>query len=344
MVLAEGIREGNNIGAIRVAYFLSTRELADNEPLSDNDQSVNDAHRGNLPALKRMLDVYNRKAELSGSPRIEICVIVCDDDAPRRDFSDLGIPLHQEPSSSFAKLRRAEGENPEAFRLRKAEAKADYENRLIGVMRQHGIDMVISDRYMRIFGPAFLADYLGLILNSHPAILPDNPGATPTASALRRSAEQGYSWTGNTLHIIDPGEDTGPAIMQSERTPVLPGDTTSTLRARNYRNEAPNMYAGLVNYVRDPAVRQLIRLRRELPGANGNTARVRASMKTLSQAILDGYRGLFSGFYRDRNLMEPGKYRYCARLMERRLARQRAEGLPRPPMRALPARSAGMVS
>lgn len=339
MVLNEDIRGRNDLGTIRVAYFLSTRELADNEPLSDTDQSVNEAHRGNLPRLKGMLDVYNRKAGLSGMPRIEVAVIVSDDDTVRRDFSDLGIPVHREPSSSFARLRKAEGESQEAFRQRKAMAKTAYEQRLLGVMHEHGIDLVISDRYMRLFGTTFLGEYLGLVLNSHPAILPDNPGATPTANALRRSAEQGYSFTGNTLHIIDHGEDTGPAVMQSERTPVLPGDTTSELRARNYQNEAPNMYAGLVGYARDPAVRQLIRLRRELPDANGNSERVRASMSTLSQAILDNYRRVFQSFYQDRGAIEPGGYRYCARLMMRRMSKReearKAETQARQPLRQL---------
>lgn len=341
MVLNEDIRGMNGPGTIRVAYFLSTRELADNEPLSDTDSAANEAHRGNLPRLKEMLDVYNRHvAEGSASgPRIEVVAIVCDDDHPRRDFSDLGILMHQEPSSSFARLRRGDGESQEAFRNRKATAKAEYEHRLLGVMHQHGADLVISDRYMRLFGPTFLSEYLGLVLNSHPAILPDNPGATPTANALARSREQGYSWTGNTLHIIDHGEDTGPAVMQGERTPVLPGDTTAALRARNYRNEAPNIYAGLLSYASDPSVRQLIRLRRQLPSANGQRGRIMDAMESLRQNILDNYRATFGRFYEDRNTMEPGRYSYCARLMMRGIARQGAEAIPRQPMRAPAARA-----
>jgi len=340
-MLNENIHGRDGLRSVRVAYFLSTRELADNEPLSDNDSSVNEAHRGNLPRFKEMLDVYNRHVADGSArgPRIELAVIACDDDQLRRDFRDLGIPVHQEPSSSFARIRRSEGETQEAFRHRKAAAKAEYERRLLDVMHQHGVDLVISDRYMRLFGPTFLSEYLGLVLNSHPAILPDNPGATPTANALRMSREQGYSWTGNTLHIIDHGEDTGPAVMQAERTPVLGADTTQTLRARNYQNEAPNMYAGLLSYVSDASVMQLIRLRRQLSSANGQRNRILDAMEGLRQNILDNYRATFGRFYEDRNTMEPGRYRYCARLMMRRIARQGAEAIPRQPMRVATARA-----
>jgi len=319
-------RGSSDINTVRVAYFVSTRELADNEPISDTDHQVNESHRGNLPKLMDMLAAYNRIIEQgrSGGPRIEIAVIVSDDDQLRRDFSDLGIPVHQEPSSSFASLRRdkANGESIADFRSRKAQAKAEYEQRLLGLMRERNVDIVVSDRYMRLFGPTFLSEYLGLTLNSHPAILPDNPGATPTSNALERCRGHGYAWTGNTLHIVDHGEDTGPAIMQAERTPVLANDTEAMLRSRNYQNESKNIFAGLVGYVRDPAVRQLIRFRRELPGANGSTEQVRSSMSVLSGQILQSYRAMFDSFYSGRNDIEAGRYRYCARLMMRRLARQ----------------------
>jgi phosphoribosylglycinamide formyltransferase-1 len=65
------------------------------------------------------------------------------------------------------------------------------------------------------------------LLNTHPAYLPEFPGAHGVRDALAAGAEQ----TGASVIVVDTGVDTGPILAQ-ERVPVLPDDTEHRLHER----------------------------------------------------------------------------------------------------------------
>ncbi|NDC49273.1 MAG: hypothetical protein EBZ61_09400 [Micrococcales bacterium] len=66
-----------------------------------------------------------------------------------------------------------------------------------------------------------------MILNTHPAFLPEFPGA----HAVRDAFEAGVTETGASVIVVDNGVDTGPILAQ-RRVPVMDGDTESTLHDR----------------------------------------------------------------------------------------------------------------
>jgi phosphoribosylglycinamide formyltransferase-1 len=65
------------------------------------------------------------------------------------------------------------------------------------------------------------------VLNVHPSLLPDFPGAHAVADQLAAGVRE----AGVTVHIVDEGVDTGPILLQ-ERVPVRNGDTVDSLHAR----------------------------------------------------------------------------------------------------------------
>ena len=65
------------------------------------------------------------------------------------------------------------------------------------------------------------------LINTHPAYLPEFPGAHGVRDALAAGATQ----TGASLIVVDNGVDAGPIISQ-ERVEVLPGDTEAALHDR----------------------------------------------------------------------------------------------------------------
>ena len=71
------------------------------------------------------------------------------------------------------------------------------------------------------------AGYMGRIVNTHSAPLPEFPGAHPIEDVLAAGVPE----TAATVHYVDEGVDTGPVIAV-ERVPVQPGDTVESLRAR----------------------------------------------------------------------------------------------------------------
>ncbi|MFD4960906.1 phosphoribosylglycinamide formyltransferase [Microbacterium sp. NPDC058389] len=88
-------------------------------------------------------------------------------------------------------------------------------------------DLVVLSGLMRLL-PADLVDaWSPRIVNTHPAYLPEFPGAHGVRDALAAGVAQ----TGASVIIVDNGVDSGPILAQ-ERVPVLPGDDEHALHER----------------------------------------------------------------------------------------------------------------
>ena len=81
-----------------------------------------------------------------------------------------------------------------------------------------GADLVVLAGYMQLLSPAFVARFRDRVVNIHPALLPAFPGLDAIGQAL----EAGVEVTGVTVHFVEEGVDTGPAIVQ-RAVPVPPG-------------------------------------------------------------------------------------------------------------------------
>ncbi|MFC7788734.1 phosphoribosylglycinamide formyltransferase [Microbacterium sp. MAHUQ-60] len=88
-------------------------------------------------------------------------------------------------------------------------------------------DLIVLSGLMRLLPAAVVARYAPRIINTHPAYLPEFPGAHGVRDALAAGVES----TGASVIVVDDGVDSGPIVAQ-ERVPVLPGDTEATLHER----------------------------------------------------------------------------------------------------------------
>ena len=89
------------------------------------------------------------------------------------------------------------------------------------------MELVVLNGYMRILTPSFVGKWKGRIVNVHPSLLPDFPGA----HAHRDVLSAGVPITGCTVHLVDEGVDTGPILAQME-VPVMAGDDVTSLQER----------------------------------------------------------------------------------------------------------------
>jgi len=96
--------------------------------------------------------------------------------------------------------------------LDRDERRLIHENEVSDVLADHGVEAIILSGYMRILTPSFVEGWAGRILNIHPSLLPNFPGA----HAHRDAIAAGVSKSGCTVHFVDSGMDTGPIIMQRE--------------------------------------------------------------------------------------------------------------------------------
>jgi len=119
-----------------------------------------------------------------------------------------GIPTFTVPYSSF-------------------DSRAEWGEALLEQIRVWQPDLVVLSGLMRLL-PAGVVDALAPhLINTHPAYLPEFPGAHGVRDALAA----GVSETGASIIVVANGVDDGPIIVQ-ERVPVLPGDTESALHER----------------------------------------------------------------------------------------------------------------
>ena len=88
-------------------------------------------------------------------------------------------------------------------------------------------DLVILSGFQRLVPPAFVRRFAPMLLNTHPAYLPEFPGA----HAVRDAVEAGVTETGATVIVVDNGVDTGPILAQ-RRVSLIDGDTESTVHDR----------------------------------------------------------------------------------------------------------------
>jgi phosphoribosylglycinamide formyltransferase-1 len=87
-------------------------------------------------------------------------------------------------------------------------------------LADQGVEIVVCAGYMHLLTPAFLERFPGRILNVHPSLLPEFPGAHAIEDALAAGVET----TGVTVHVVDEGLDTGRVLIQ-EQVPVEPRET-----------------------------------------------------------------------------------------------------------------------
>ena len=92
-------------------------------------------------------------------------------------------------------------------------------------------DLVVLAGYMQLLSAAFVQRFRNRVINIHPALLPAFPGLDAIGQAL----EAGVETTGVTVHFVDEGVDTGPAILQRE-VPVPPGRDRASSRRRSTRS------------------------------------------------------------------------------------------------------------
>ena len=88
-------------------------------------------------------------------------------------------------------------------------------------------DLVVLSGLMRLLPATLVDEWSPRILNTHPAYLPEVPGARGVRDALAAGVAQ----TGASVIIVDNGIDSGPILAQ-ERVPVLAGDDEAALSAR----------------------------------------------------------------------------------------------------------------
>ncbi|WP_053368636.1 phosphoribosylglycinamide formyltransferase [Bacillus sp. FJAT-27245] len=146
----------------------------------------------------------------NGMLEANICLLVCD-----------------RPGAFAVERARTSGVETFVYTPKEFSGKAEYEKLISEKLAEANIDWIVLAGYMRLLGPVLLTAYEGRIVNIHPSLLPAYPGKDAIGQALAAGA----TVTGVTVHFVDEGMDTGPAITQVE-VPISSGETHESLQAK----------------------------------------------------------------------------------------------------------------
>ncbi|MBX3195526.1 MAG: phosphoribosylglycinamide formyltransferase [Microbacteriaceae bacterium] len=105
--------------------------------------------------------------------------------------------------------------------------REEWGEELTAQLRQWGAGLVVLSGLMRVLPPGVVRAFPARMINTHPAYLPEFPGAHAVRDALTAGATQ----TGASVIVVDEGVDTGPVVVQ-RRVPIEPGDTEVHLHER----------------------------------------------------------------------------------------------------------------
>lgn len=140
---------------------------------------------------------------------VRVVAVGADRDAPGLDHArEAGIPTFVVDYAAF-------------------DGRAEWGEALAERLREYAADAIVLSGLMRLLPDAVVAEFAPRIINTHPAYLPEFPGA----HAVRDALAAGVSETGASVIVVDDGVDSGP-ILARERVPIEPDDTEDTLHDR----------------------------------------------------------------------------------------------------------------
>jgi phosphoribosylglycinamide formyltransferase-1 len=153
-----------------------------------------------------------------------IGVLVSGEGTNLQALIDAGLPIAAVASSrrDAGALARADaaGIPNRVFELDGYAERAARDRELADWLQLRGVDLVVLAGYMHLLTPVFLDRFRDRIVNVHPSLLPQFPGARAIADALNA----GVDTTGVTVHYVDEGLDTG-AVIRQEPVAVEPRAT-----------------------------------------------------------------------------------------------------------------------
>jgi phosphoribosylglycinamide formyltransferase-1 len=148
---------------------------------------------------------------------------------------DAGLPIKAVASNrndANALVRAREAGIPVAtFSLDCHADRAERDLVMATWLEEHGVELVVLAGYMHLLTKPFLDRFPRRIVNVHPSLLPEFPGANAIDDALAAGVET----TGVTVHYVDEGLDTGDVISQ-KAVPIEPS-TSLTERIHAVEHE-----------------------------------------------------------------------------------------------------------
>ena len=134
----------------------------------------------------------------------------------------------------------------------RVEARRRYDADLAAMVLGHRPDLVVLAGWMHLFTMQFLSRLPGRVMNLHPALPGEYPGAHAIDDAWNAHLRDGLDHTGVMVHLVpDEGVDDGP-VLASRVVPIQPDDDRESLEARIHAVEHDLLVRAVGEFLEQP--------------------------------------------------------------------------------------------
>ena len=145
---------------------------------------------------------------------------------------EIALVVSNVPGAYALERAKKAGIATEVVSKKELGSQAAFEEKLIGVLTEHRIDLIILAGFMTILTGNLTARYPKRILNVHPSLIPSFCGEGFYGLRVHQAAlDYGVKVTGATVHFVNEIPDGGEIIAQ-KAVEILPDDTPETLQRR----------------------------------------------------------------------------------------------------------------
>ncbi len=130
-------------------------------------------------------------------------------------------------------------------------SRREYDADLAALVARHRPDWVVLAGWMHILTRAFLDRFPNRVINLHPALPGQFPGAHAIQDALEAYRRGEIRHTGVMVHLVpDERVDEGP-VLATREVPIHPEDTLASLTERMHQAEHSLLVETLARLVRE---------------------------------------------------------------------------------------------
>ncbi len=145
---------------------------------------------------------------------------------------DISLVISNNKAAYALERARMNGIPSEVVLKKDCGSQEMFEQKIIGLLREHEIDLIVLAGFMSILSSDFTKAFEHRIINVHPSLIPSFCGKGFYGLHVHEKAlEYGVKVTGATVHFVNEIPDGGEIILQ-KAVEIKEGDTPEILQKR----------------------------------------------------------------------------------------------------------------
>lgn len=135
--------------------------------------------------------------------------------------TEIAVVISNNPGAYALERAKKHGIEAVCISPKEYESRAAFNEDFLRRLDAYEVDLVVLAGFLVVIPEQMIAKYRNRIINIHPSLIPSFCGTGYYGLKVHEGAlARGVKVTGATVHFVDEGTDTGPIILQNDRTGI----------------------------------------------------------------------------------------------------------------------------